>query len=165
MENWLTAAFIDRTHLGDNLIPFLTEMGCLSHFFYSKQIPYKLEVTSQNFKPNFKRDVIIYLNSIPSIFATTQMPQESYLYFQDVLDNLHDKPIGDNLLFKYPFIRQEIKFKLLNNKQNHGILLPHGILLKEQYSLARRSIFKFKEYRISLIEVFLSSIPNAYYQN
>lgn len=88
----------------------------------------------------YKRQVHILADTVPIIFASTIMSEQTYKNYHTQLKDLGNKFIGDNFLYQSQFIRSPFEFSYTNN------------------STTRKSEFTLQKDRIILIENFLIKI-------
>ena len=95
------------------------------------------------------------------VFARTIIPDNTYKYFTQELDNLGTKPIGDNLLFdkakfaRYEFIIRELTAEDFYNETDRNIT---------EKIFSRSSIFEYKDnpkLKFLITEYFLV-LPEQY---
>lgn len=91
------------------------------------------------------RQIYIVADTVPWVYARVVVPQQVYLHYQDELDNLGTRPIGDTLLYQHPHcVRSAFRY---------GVL-AHG----PQRLLARCSGFRLPEGELLITEGFLPEI-------
>ena len=94
-----------------------------------------------NYKENNIREVLLYSNEEPLIYAKSIIPLETIRLGLDVLGNLKEKPLGD-ILFSNPEIRKEY---MLFSKFESNKKIFYG----------RKGIYTVKGFPFSVCEIFL----------
>ena len=94
-----------------------------------------------NYKENNIREVLLYSNEEPLIYAKSIIPLETIRLGLDVLGNLKEKPLGD-ILFSNPEIKKEY---MLFSKFESNKKILYG----------RKGIYTVKGFPFSVCEIFL----------
>ncbi len=115
---------------------------------------YEFESSLLGVDSSYVRQISLYQGNKELIFARTVITPDTYEYFRDILENLGDKPIGDDFLYiNSDFHRSDFIIRKLNDfrketsreqKQNSNV-----------YS--RTSVFTYKDtiMKIMITEYFL----------
>ena len=119
-------------------------------------------------EPILVREVILYCDGIPQVFARSLLPLTSLTGNEKALANLGSQPLGQ-VLFNNPSLqRQGLEISAFSQSSSVGLLakkllnnLPKDILTPEKVALndvslwGRRSIFMLENKPLMVAEVFL----------
>ena len=104
------------------------------------------------------RQITLNSESKTLVFARTILPKKTYAFFTDEMDNLGEKPIGDNLLFNENFARGDFIIRKLS-KQNFyhetGLTSDKDIYSRSSiftYRSADKLTFLITEYFLDIIK-------------
>lgn len=118
-------------------------------------------------EPVLVREVILYCDNIPHVFARSLLPLTSLTGDEQVLANLGEQPLGQ-VLFNNPSLKRHrlevASFTVGSSVVNLAEVLTENSLLnslfnKDQVLWGRRSIFMLENKPLMVAEVFL---PDAY---
>jgi|GEM_PF-6324037 len=139
-----------QTYTYNQIKPFIfwTDFnGCISSYIKKLNIKYTLKLDEQRFNGiYFKRTVVIYFNDLPCMYCFTYCDAKTYKKFQFILDNLGDKPIGENLLY-----HKNYKWK----KEINNLFITND---KKEIQLQRNDKFSMHEYCIHIRQTFTDNI-------
>ncbi len=171
---------INNNTLNDREHFWLNEATNLVTSLFHHYGPINLDILSQDFADTtifekelldtdnaLIREITLSGKSTNLIYARTAILKETYEHFTTQLDNLNDKPIGDNLLFdKTKFIRDDFTIRkiptsvFLNEVQS-------SIDYNSKYIYSRTSVFTYKEstsLKFLITEYFLILPENIHMQ-
>jgi chorismate-pyruvate lyase/SAM-dependent methyltransferase len=183
---WRPISGTNMTLIPEVVRRWLSEPYVLSEALRKVCENFSVEVTEQRVKPLYADEVAAlkcydtqlgfvreaYLGDVgnPVVYARVTMPQSTYQFKKDELDNLGNRPIGETLLYKDPTMTRsefEVKRITCNDELLFDILVHDNYYKAEVEKIARlnelwarRSFFTISGNPILITEVFLSNIPN-----
>lgn len=105
------------------------------------------------------REVLLYCDEQPQIFARSLLPLNSLTGEQEKLANLGEQPLGQ-VLFNNPSLqRQQFEIAHFDSNSSVAVLCQYLNLPCNQRLWGRRSLFSIESKPVLVAEVFL---PNAY---
>jgi chorismate--pyruvate lyase len=109
--------------------------------------------------PVLVREVLLYCDNQPQVFARSLLPISSLTGEQAQLANLGTQPLGQ-IIFNEPSLERKCIKVAQFNTTSKMATLSHQLSLPVEHSLwGRRSLFYLKNKPLMVAEVFL---PNAY---
>ena len=115
---------------------------------------YAFESSLLGVDSSYVRQISLYHDDKELIFARTVITLETYEYFYDILENLGDKPIGDNFLYiNDDFHRDEFIVRRLENFQAETARKQ----ISDNNVYSRTSVFTYKDTQMKILitEYFL----------
>jgi len=94
-----------------------------------------------NYEKNNIREVILYSNNKPLIYAKSIIPKDTIIFGLKILGNLKENPLGD-ILFSHPNIKKRYML-FAKFKSEHGLFC------------GRKGIYTVNDYPFSVCEIFL----------
>lgn len=104
------------------------------------------------------REVYLYANDEPVVFAHSVLPRLSLRGDWLVLGHLGDRPLGAALFMNPRVTRTQLEFKKLSRQHALYRRAVRHLEAKPQAVWARRSIFRLKRSAIMVTEVFLPQV-------
>jgi chorismate lyase len=106
------------------------------------------------------REVYLYCNGEPVVFAHSVLPRHSLRGEWLVLGHLGNKPLGAALFMNPKVTRTQLEFKKLSNHHNLYRRAVRHLVARPPAVWARRSIFRLGRSAIMVTEVFLPQVMN-----
>ena len=104
----------------------------------------------------FIREVMLFGDDVPWVFAQTIMPESLFEDLAKNLANLGNKPVGSIIFNDTNFFRQP--FELITLPMDNS-LSSDLCIASTQPLWGRRSVFSYQKYKMMISEVFLPFAP------
>lgn len=126
--------------------------GCISLFVKKMGVDYRIKLIKQAFENDvFTREIVIYFNDLPCLYCTTTCDEKTYNKFKLSLDNLQNKPIGENLLYHKDYNwKKKINIFFLNQYKSHKV------------TLKRVDNFELENFNINIKQYFTPNLIKAF---
>ncbi len=144
-----------------HIVSWLKYTKCITQYCKEFGLSYNLKLLEQYLKEDkqiFIRKTISFIEDKPAILAETTLNYSAYQEFKNILDNLNNKPIGENLLFTKHSIREPFKYSMLTPENHEYDDTLHQYTNDTKTIFKRTSIFRVREHKINLQEHFLPTI-------
>lgn len=160
--------------------PWLTYSGNLTEQMRQQSVPHRLRLWRQGLEQIPIHEQLLLKQALPGVgwvrqiyhvlgsdivmYGRTVMPESIYLKYQDVLDNLGTKPIGEHFLYGGDWPRSQYTFGcvtpagLLHEGATQGEQKQGSNAIEDAILPARRSVFGKGTDLILLTEVFLPAV-------
>lgn len=130
------------------------------HQYSKPQVDEALQLGLTRRQNALLREVHLYCDGQPVVFAHSVLPQRSLRGEWLGLGRLGNKPLGAALFMNPKVMRTQLEFKKLSNQNALYRRSVAHLAEKPKAVWARRSIFKLKRAAIMVTEVFLPEVLN-----
>ena len=110
----------------------------------------------------YLREVLIYANKIPIMYARTILPIAHLRGFWRNIKKLKNKPLAD-IVFKKKILRSNFKFRKPSYNDEFSKRIRRFSLKKTKVLAIRESTFRNKNEKVLLTEVFFNNINQFQY--
>ena len=111
----------------------------------------------------YLREVLIYANKLPIMYARTVLPSKYLRGFWHKIKKLNNKPLADIVFERKMIIRSEFKFKKPSINDNFSKKVKMLNLKNTKILATRQSTFKNKNEKALLTEVFFNNFEKFDY--
>lgn len=157
-KNIWSPQITNNNHYPKYVIKLIEYPHCISKLCQIANTDYYLKNLHTNTPKDdeqYTRKTIGYINHTPAIIATITTTYHTFKKYYKILNELGNKPIGENLLFNKTFNRSKFLFStIVNNKENIKFNTSYKVLI------VRKSTFSEEDNVFELTEIFSPEIPN-----